>query len=178
MKVLMFGWEFPPHISGGLGTACYGLTKSLMQEGIQILFVVPRAYGDEELNLVDASNILISEPGRTMVAPETADQLRQTGMELIHVYSGLKPYCPVSSTGEMYAVEEWSYRINTGSSTKPGFKKRKAKKYKFTAPMVRSCLKRWLVIMKWRRHWRKRIHSISSMLMTGLLLRQALPLKK
>jgi glycogen synthase len=132
MKVLMFGWEFPPHISGGLGTACYGLTKSLMQEGIQILFVVPRAYGDEELNLVDASNILISEPGRTMVAPETADQLRQTGMELIHVYSGLKPYCPVSSTGEMYAVEEWSYRINTGSSTKPGFIKRKAKKYKFT----------------------------------------------
>ena len=29
MKVLMFGWEFPPHISGGLGTACYGLTKGL-----------------------------------------------------------------------------------------------------------------------------------------------------
>ncbi len=31
MKVLMFGWEFPPHISGGLGTACYGLTKSLSE---------------------------------------------------------------------------------------------------------------------------------------------------
>jgi glycogen synthase len=29
MKVLMFGWEFPPHISGGLGTACFGLTKGL-----------------------------------------------------------------------------------------------------------------------------------------------------
>ena len=27
MKVLMFGWEFPPHILGGLGTASYGLTK-------------------------------------------------------------------------------------------------------------------------------------------------------
>ena len=27
MRVLMFGWEFPPHIAGGLGTACYGMTK-------------------------------------------------------------------------------------------------------------------------------------------------------
>ena len=29
MRVLMFGWEFPPHIAGGLGTACYGMTKGL-----------------------------------------------------------------------------------------------------------------------------------------------------
>ena len=49
MKVLMFGWEFPPHISGGLGTACYGLTKGLTSlGGIEILFVVPKAYGDED----------------------------------------------------------------------------------------------------------------------------------
>ncbi|KKT36370.1 MAG: glycosyl transferase group 1, partial [Parcubacteria group bacterium GW2011_GWC1_44_26] len=27
MRVLMFGWEFPPHNSGGLGTACFGLTR-------------------------------------------------------------------------------------------------------------------------------------------------------
>ena len=27
MRVLMFGWEFPPHITGGLGTACFGMTK-------------------------------------------------------------------------------------------------------------------------------------------------------
>ena len=29
MRVLMFGWEFPPHITGGLGTACFGMTKGL-----------------------------------------------------------------------------------------------------------------------------------------------------
>ena len=34
MRVLMFGWEFPPHIAGGLGTACYGLTKGLAKHGI------------------------------------------------------------------------------------------------------------------------------------------------
>ena len=32
MKVLMFGWEFPPHILGGLGTASYGLTKGMSQQ--------------------------------------------------------------------------------------------------------------------------------------------------
>jgi len=49
MRVLMFGWEFPPHISGGLGTACYGLTKGMSTiPGLDILFVVPKAYGDED----------------------------------------------------------------------------------------------------------------------------------
>jgi glycosyltransferase involved in cell wall biosynthesis len=41
MKVFMLGWEFPPFISGGLGTACYGLTKALDQLGVQITFVLP-----------------------------------------------------------------------------------------------------------------------------------------
>lgn len=51
MKVLMFGWEFPPHISGGLGTACYGLTRGLSQiDDVEILFVVPKAHGDEPQN--------------------------------------------------------------------------------------------------------------------------------
>ncbi|PLX25722.1 MAG: 4-alpha-glucanotransferase [Salinivirgaceae bacterium] len=51
MRVLMFGWEFPPHISGGLGTACYGLTKGLANHGIDIDFVVPKAYGDEDKSI-------------------------------------------------------------------------------------------------------------------------------
>ena len=42
MKVFMLGWEFPPFISGGLGTACYGLTKAMDQLGIKIVFVLPR----------------------------------------------------------------------------------------------------------------------------------------
>jgi len=41
MKVLMLGWEFPPFISGGLGTACYGLTRAMDQLGIQVTFVLP-----------------------------------------------------------------------------------------------------------------------------------------
>lgn len=42
MKVFMLGWEFPPFISGGLGTACYGLTKAMSAMGMDVLFVLPR----------------------------------------------------------------------------------------------------------------------------------------
>jgi len=61
MKVLMFGWEFPPHISGGLGTASYGLTRGLSTfNDLDILFVVPKAYGDEDqkaVKVLGANNI-------------------------------------------------------------------------------------------------------------------------
>jgi len=65
MRVLMFGWEFPPHISGGLGTACYGLTNGLSYfSDMDILFVVPKAFGDEDqskLRLIGANDIILSE---------------------------------------------------------------------------------------------------------------------
>jgi len=49
MKVLMFGWEFPPHILGGLGTASYGLTQGMsMQEDMEITFCIPKPWGDED----------------------------------------------------------------------------------------------------------------------------------
>lgn len=67
MKVLMFGWEFPPHITGGLGTACYGLSKALLKQDVEILFVVPKAYGDESQDaarLINASDIKIDISNR------------------------------------------------------------------------------------------------------------------
>ncbi|HEX7411580.1 MAG TPA: glycogen/starch synthase, partial [Bacteroidales bacterium] len=63
MKVLMFGWEFPPHITGGLGTACFGLTKGLLMNGVEVLFVVPKAYGDESqeaVRLLNASDVVVN----------------------------------------------------------------------------------------------------------------------
>lgn len=47
MKVLMLGWEYPPHITGGLGTACQGLTVALAKMGAEIDFVVPHLLGGE-----------------------------------------------------------------------------------------------------------------------------------
>jgi glycosyltransferase involved in cell wall biosynthesis len=49
----MFGWEFPPHISGGLGTASYGLTKGMATlDDLEVIFVVPKAWGDEDQTMV------------------------------------------------------------------------------------------------------------------------------
>ncbi|MBI2097536.1 MAG: glycosyltransferase family 4 protein [Candidatus Vogelbacteria bacterium] len=44
MRVLMFGWEFPPQNSGGLGTACQGLTRALAATGAELIFVLPRRF--------------------------------------------------------------------------------------------------------------------------------------
>jgi len=57
MKVLMLGWEFPPFISGGLGTACYGLTRAMSQAGTEIIFVLPRAVPTQY-----ASHVKIASP--------------------------------------------------------------------------------------------------------------------
>ena len=60
MKALMFGWEFPPHILGGLGTASYGLTKGMAECGdMDITFVIPKPHGDEDksfAHIVGAGN--------------------------------------------------------------------------------------------------------------------------
>lgn len=63
MKVLMFGWEFPPFNTGGLGTACYGLTRGLNNWGVKVTFVLPRI--EEEIahnfvNVISADIKLIS----------------------------------------------------------------------------------------------------------------------
>lgn len=45
LRVLMFGWEFPPHSSGGLGTACEGLVKALCKKGVHVTLVLPKHPG-------------------------------------------------------------------------------------------------------------------------------------
>jgi glycogen synthase len=88
MRVLMFGWEFPPHITGGLGTACFGLTKGLMKHEVEVLFVVPKAYGDESeeaVRLINASDIEID------VTEETREEFRER-LTYLEVGSNLIPY--------------------------------------------------------------------------------------
>lgn len=73
MKVLMFGWEFPPHISGGLGTACYGLSKGLLQNDVELIFVVPKAFGDEDtgsFRLISAADVFVENPSYGNVLSE------------------------------------------------------------------------------------------------------------
>lgn len=59
MKVLMLGWELPPHNSGGLGVACLNLSKALAKDGAEIDFVVPytapRCDETDFMNVVSAT---------------------------------------------------------------------------------------------------------------------------
>lgn len=88
MKVLMFGWEFPPHISGGLGTACYGLSKGLLHNEVEVLFVVPKMFGDEEggdIRLINASNVFID------FSEQSYHELWRK-LTIIGVHSIMRPY--------------------------------------------------------------------------------------
>lgn len=63
--VLMFGWEFPPYNSGGLGIACLGLTQSLVREGVQVKFVLPRkvdfSYDYMQFLFADTTTVITRE---------------------------------------------------------------------------------------------------------------------
>lgn len=59
MRILMLGWEFPPYISGGLGTACKGITDGLTQLGHEVIFVLPKVVDPipaDRLQLVSAAD--------------------------------------------------------------------------------------------------------------------------
>ncbi len=69
MRVLMFGWEFPPHIAGGLGTACEGIVKGLAYNGVETLFVMPSASGDEDQSattIINASDVAVDTVTETV----------------------------------------------------------------------------------------------------------------
>ena len=89
MRVLMFGWEFPPHITGGLGTASYGLTRGLSHfPDVDLLFVVPRIFGDEEqedIRLIGAGSI-------PLVREQTDGGKLVRRFDYLRVASGLVPY--------------------------------------------------------------------------------------
>ena len=62
MKILMLGWELPPHNSGGLGVACLNLSRALANEGAEIDFVVPYAADHSELKFMHVVSALKLDP--------------------------------------------------------------------------------------------------------------------
>lgn len=89
MKVLMFGWEFPPHIAGGLGTACYGIVKGLAHNGVETMFVMPSASGDEDksaADIINASDVPV-EITDTMNVDDFLDKV-----QFVHIGTNMIPY--------------------------------------------------------------------------------------
>lgn len=82
LNVMMLGWEFPPHISGGLGTACYGLTTALKQlGGMRTTLVLPIRHEDH-----DAGYVEIRYPPGVVADPPAAGVSAYSG-GLLHAAS-------------------------------------------------------------------------------------------
>ena len=79
MRVLMLGWEFPPFIAGGLGVACFGLTKAIDKLGHSVVFTLPKA-----VDRSHSSHVRLLSPAST-VSQEVA--ARALAMQA----SGLNP---------------------------------------------------------------------------------------
>lgn len=86
----MFGWEFPPHIAGGLGTACYGMTRGLARNDVEVIFVMPKASGDEDQRFVKVVNASDVEALYGDVTSGAEDIIKK--MTFIHIDSNMVPY--------------------------------------------------------------------------------------
>lgn len=87
MKVLTFGWEFPPSKNGGLGVACHGLTRELLDAGVEVIFVLPRSQ-----KTVGNAKFLFAEYGSLVSVRQTDITLEpyqqsDTKMEIIVGYT-------------------------------------------------------------------------------------------
>ena len=92
MKILMLGWEFPPFISGGLGTACYGLTRGMSQIGAQVLFVLPRPVNGQHsshVKLVNPADIKVPA-GSVEVSSDGVEQFPNITIQAVD--AALQPY--------------------------------------------------------------------------------------
>lgn len=119
MKVLMFGWEFPPHIAGGLGTACYGIVKGLAYNGVETLFVMPSASGDEDQSaarIINASDVPV-DFRECCGVDEFLDKVR-----FIHIGSNMIPYVDPEDFSTMVEEERKrqveDFRIQYGQKYK------------------------------------------------------------
>ncbi len=120
MRVLMFGWEFPPHIAGGLGTACKGIVEGLAHNGVETLFVMPSASGDEDQSctrIINASDVAVQN------VSETVDEFLDK-VKFINVDSNIVPYVDPDQYFE--AIEEMKRKKTT--ETTIGF----GQKFKFS----------------------------------------------
>ena len=93
MKVFMLGWEFPPFISGGLGTACHGLTKAMNDLGLEVTFVVPQPVESDLSTHVKMLSPLQCQTLKSSSGEDTASELSELSNVKFHsISSPLQAY--------------------------------------------------------------------------------------
>lgn len=108
MKVLMLGWEFPPYISGGLGTACYGLTRGLSTLGTEITFVLPQSVA-----CAAARNITLMSAESPKLKNVT---FRSVGVHLYPYANPGEKLAPVGARGDSLSKSLKKIQSKTGKS--------------------------------------------------------------
>lgn len=79
MRVLTFGWEFPPIKNGGLGVACFGLTRELADKGIEVIFVLPKSQdvvGTPRFVFADTERLIKVVPVESSIKPYAASDTK------------------------------------------------------------------------------------------------------
>jgi len=115
MRVLMFGWEFPPHISGGLGTASYGLTKGMATlDDLEVIFVVPKAWGDEDQSMVR----LVGANQVPVAFKKVFYKGSRRPIERIEVSSKIVPYTDPEDFWKLVKSEVSSYNFYVKTNNK------------------------------------------------------------
>jgi glycosyltransferase involved in cell wall biosynthesis len=95
MRILTFGWDYPPKRNGGLGVACFGLTRELINEGVEVIYVLPRRQS-------------VLGDGRFIFADDTP------GQTVYEVPVSIEPYSP--SYGLVYVTDAYGNKYPTGST--------------------------------------------------------------
>jgi len=99
MRILMLGWEFPPFVSGGLGTACQGLTRALNAQGHQVLFVLPKPIGDARSDVVELMGPETLRRAVTRVREIAQTEPDAPVDDVLHDLAGIEP-SPAQTVGK------------------------------------------------------------------------------
>ncbi len=125
MKVLTFGWDFPPHTTGGLGVACQGLTRELAKEGIEVIFVLPKSQevsGDSRFIFADMEQVIKTQEIPSSLAPYLGSQTmldvydvhgvrrmyQHTLLEEIHAFAHRASKIAQEETFDIIHAHDWT----------------------------------------------------------------------
>jgi len=108
MKILMFTWEFPPFISGGLGMACYGMVKSLLKLGIKIDLILPTKdivyFPLEKPEDVDDLHVVFLEPHKQKEYSKIKFTTQQERLDFLGITQHPESYIRLQDVQQFYSI--------------------------------------------------------------------------
>ena len=125
MRVLTFGWDFPPQTTGGLGIACQGLTRELCVKGVEVIFVLPRAQqvtGNAAFVFADSEKIIQTREVVSSLVPYQSSSSRidvydkygrrkiysRTILEEVHAYAHKASQIAQEETFDIIHAHDWT----------------------------------------------------------------------